>query len=93
MFTQCLPTCLPTYDTTLFYQVGPTDHLAALEKDIVNANPPKAKRDPHAGDKRELAKSHKKKKLPVDEPEKHEGKTITSESIHKDTFSIYPAGR
>ncbi len=49
----------------------------------MNANPPKAKRDPHAGDKRELAASHKRKELPVDNPAAHEGKTITSESIQK----------
>ncbi len=83
LFTSAYQPAYQLVPTTLYYLVGPTDHLAALEKDIVNANPPKAKRDPHAGDKRELAASHKGKKLPVEEPEKHEGKPITSESIQK----------
>ncbi len=41
------------------------------------------KRDPHARDKAKLAASHGRKELPVDNPEAHEGKTITSESIQK----------
>ncbi len=64
-----------------------------MEGDVVDANPRHTPRDRHAGDKRKLAKSHGRKKLPIDNPEAHEGKTITSESIQKDTFSIYPAGR
>ncbi len=35
------------------------------------------RRDPHAGDKRKLAKSHGREQLPVEEPEKHEGEPVT----------------
>ncbi len=55
-----------------------------LEGDIIAGPGKPGPKDPHAGAKRELAASHKKKKLPIDEPEKHEGKSITSGKLQKD---------
>jgi hypothetical protein len=67
----------PAFHQILFYLASSTVHLVVL-----------AKRDPHAGDKRKLAKSHKPKELPFEHPEAHEGKTITPQKLQEGAAEI-----
>ncbi len=72
------------FPNMFFYPVSPTDHLAALEGDIIAADKKFPKLDPHAKDKAKLAASHKGKELPIDNPAKYEGTNITSDKLQKD---------
>jgi hypothetical protein len=48
----------------------------------------RAKRDPHARDKRKLVESHKSKELPIEHPERYEGETITPEKLQRGAAEI-----
>ncbi len=53
-----------------------------MEEDVDSGSDKPHFPDPHSKDKKELADSHKK--LPFEEPEKHEGVSITPEKLQRD---------